>query len=64
MRNISFREAKLLREAMLVNGMLANSESWKTYKTKNIEQLDQPDTILMFQVVKYFTVKYMIKVFI
>ena len=35
-----------MREAMLVNGILGNSESWINITQKDIEDLDKPDTIL------------------
>ena len=41
-----FKAAKLMREAMLVNGMLGNSESWINITKQDIEDLDKPDTIL------------------
>ena len=41
-----FKAAKLMREAMLVNGMLTNSEAWINISKTDIEQLNQPDTML------------------
>ena len=35
-----------MREAILLNGMLANSESWINISKKDIDKLDQPDTML------------------
>ena len=42
-----FKAAKLMREAMLVGGMLTNSEGWINITKKDIELLEKPDTKLL-----------------
>ena len=40
-----FRAYKIMREGLLLGGMLTNSESWINVTTKNIEELEKPDSI-------------------
>ena len=39
-----------MREGLLLGGMLANSESWINMTTKNIDELEKPDSILQRKV--------------
>ena len=42
-----FKAYKILRQGVLLGGMLTNIESWITISKKDIENLEKPDTILM-----------------
>ena len=42
----SFKAALLMREALLIGGLLSNSESWTNITESNILKLTQPDTML------------------
>ena len=39
-----------MREGLLLGGVLTNSESWINVTTKNVEELEKPDTILQRKV--------------
>ena len=41
-----FKAAKLMREAILINGLLSNSESWINVSKKDLEDLERPDMLL------------------
>ena len=45
-----FKAYKLMREGLLLGGMLTNSESWINMTKINIEELEKPDTILQRKV--------------
>ena len=42
--------AKLMREAILLNGLLNNSESWINMSKKDLKDLERPDMILQRQI--------------
>ena len=42
----TFKAAKLMRETILLGGLLTNSESWINITKKNIEDLEKPDILL------------------
>ena len=42
----TFKAFTLLREGLLLGGLLSNSESWINITKKDIDQLEKPDTIL------------------
>ena len=42
----TFRTYRLLRDGLLLGGLLKNSESWIHITEKDIEHLERPDTIL------------------
>ena len=46
-----FKAYKLMREGMLIGGLLTNSESWINIINKDIDCLEKPDTILQRKVV-------------
>ena len=46
-----FKAYKLMREGMLIGGLLTNSESWINIVNKDIDCLEKPDTILKSKVV-------------
>ena len=43
----NFKAAMLMRQGMLVGGMLTNSECWINLTKKNIENLEKPDIVLL-----------------
>ena len=45
-----FRAYKLMREGVLLGGMLTNSETWINLTMENIDELEKPDTILQRKV--------------
>ena len=45
-----FKAYKLMREGLLIGGMLTNIESWINITKLNIEKLEQPDTTLLKKV--------------
>ena len=45
-----FKAYKLMREGLLIGGMLTNSESWINVTKLNIDELEKPDTILQRKV--------------
>ena len=45
----TFKALKLMREGLLLGGLLTNSESWINLTKKDIENLEKPDTILQRQ---------------
>ena len=42
----TFKAFKLMREGLLLGGLLTNAESWINISKRDIEQLKKPDTIL------------------
>ena len=42
-----FKAYKIMREGLLLGGMLTNTDSWINISKKDIEKLEKPDTILM-----------------
>ena len=42
----TFKAFKLMREGLLLGGLLTNAESWINISKRDIEQLEKPDTIL------------------
>ena len=50
MGNIFFRAYKLMREGVLLGGLLTNAESWLNLTQKNVEELEKPDLILQRKV--------------
>ena len=42
-----FEIAVMLREALLINGMLTNSEVWYVLKRSEIDQLEEVDKLLL-----------------
>ena len=47
----TFKAAKLMREAILVSGLLTNAESWINLTKKNLEELEKPDIILLRKII-------------
>ena len=45
-----FKAYKLMREGLLVGGLLTNAESWINISKQNLEALDKPDTHLLRKV--------------
>ena len=45
-----FKAAKLMREGVLLNGLLTNAESWMNLTKKDIEDLGKPDVQLLRKV--------------
>ena len=43
---MTYKAAKLMREAMLLGGMLNNAESWININQKDIKALEKPDIML------------------
>ena len=46
----NFKAYKILRQGLLLGGMLTNIENWINISKKDIENLEKPDTILMRKV--------------
>ena len=46
----TFKTYRLLRDGLLLGGLLTNSESWINITEKDIEHLERPDTILQRKV--------------
>ena len=47
----TFKAAKLMRDAILVSGLLTNAESWINLTMKNLEELEKPDIILSRKII-------------
>ena len=47
-----FKAFRLMRESILLGGMLTNAESWINLTQKNIEELEKPDSILLKKVLE------------
>ena len=45
-----FKAAKLMRESILIGGMLTNSESWIKLTKRDLEDLEKPDMMLLRKV--------------
>ena len=43
----NFKAAKLMRESILLGGLLTNSEAWINILKEDLDNLEKPDTILM-----------------
>ena len=49
----TFKAAKLMREAILVSGLLTNAESWINITKKNLEELEKPDILLSRKIISH-----------
>ena len=47
-----FQAFRLMRESILLGGMLTNAESWINITQKDIEELEKSDTILLKKVLE------------
>ena len=46
MEKHSLKAALLMREALLISGLLSNAETWKNIKETSLTKLTQQDTML------------------
>ena len=48
----TFKATKLMRESILIGGILTNAESWITLTNKDLEDLEIPDMMLTRKVLR------------
>ena len=48
----TFKAAKLMRDSILIGGMLTNAESWIKLTNKDLEDLEKPDMMLTRKVLR------------